>query len=135
MIESLEGTWIKIDKVKKMSRSNVDHLFLISSNKPLDAVVHSTRSATMYIYSNADITDAERCPGLRWGLGVMVFEHPERSQINVNPGTFGWSGAYGTHMFINMDFGLSCTFMTSMGDLGGSGSPISRQIERIVFNN
>ncbi len=108
---------------------------MLANGGELDGVRVISEESVELMHTTRQITDAERCPGLRWGLGVMVFEHPERSQINVKPGTFGWSGAYGTHMFINMDLGLSCTFMTSMGDLGGSGSPISRQIERIVFNN
>ncbi len=79
------------------------------------------------------ITDEETMPGCPWGLGVMVFEHPEKSGIFVAPNTFGWSGAFGTHMFVNEETGLSATFMISMGDLGGADSPISRQIEKIVF--
>lgn len=79
------------------------------------------------------ITDEETMPGCPWGLGFMIFEHPERSGIFVAPGTYGWSGAFGTHMFVNEETGLSATFMVSMADLGGADSPISRQIEKIVF--
>lgn len=108
---------------------------MLANGGELDGIRVISEESVRLMHTTRQITEAERCPGLRWGLGVMVFEHPERSQIDVKPGTFGWSGAYGTHMFVNVGSGLSCTFMTSMGDLGGSGSPISRQIERIVFNN
>lgn len=56
MIESLEGTWIKIDYVGELTHDNINHLFLLSNNKPLDVVVHSTRSATMYLYSDIDLS-------------------------------------------------------------------------------
>jgi CubicO group peptidase (beta-lactamase class C family) len=64
----------------------------------------------------------------------MVFVQPEKSSIKVAPGTFGWSGAVGTHMFVNLEFGISATYMVSMGDLNGAASFISRQIEAIVFS-
>ncbi|MBO4292408.1 MAG: beta-lactamase family protein [Lachnospiraceae bacterium] len=72
-------------------------------------------------------------PGLAWGLGFLVFEDPAAAHISVAPGTFGWSGAYGTHIFVNTETGLCATYMVSMGDLGGGASPISRKIESIVF--
>ena len=71
--------------------------------------------------------------GLAWGLGFLVFEDPAAAHIAVAPGTFGWSGAFGTHLFVNTETGLCATYMVSMGDLGGGASPISREIERIVF--
>ncbi len=72
-------------------------------------------------------------PGLHWGLGVLVFDEPEKCGIHTAPGTYGWSGAFGTHMFVEHKTGLSATYMVSMDDLGGGASPISREIERIVF--
>lgn len=79
------------------------------------------------------ITDKECQPGCPWGLGFMLFLKPERSKIFVAPGTFGWSGALGTHMFVHSDSGISATFTVSMGDLDGAESFISREIEKIVF--
>ncbi len=72
-------------------------------------------------------------PGLAWGLGFLVFEDPASAHMAVAPGTFGWSGAFGTHLFVNTQTGLCATYMVSMADLGGGASPISRKIESIVF--
>ena len=72
-------------------------------------------------------------PGLAWGLGFLVFEDPAKAHISVAPGTFGWSGAFGTHLFVSEETGLCATYVVSMGDLGGGASPISRKIESIVF--
>lgn len=80
------------------------------------------------------VTNAEPIPGCPWGLGFMVFEHPEKGNIPVADGTFGWSGTFGTHMFVHRELGISATFMVSMGDLNGADSFISRNIERIVFD-
>ena len=54
MIESLEGTWMKTDCICPLTAKEVSHLFLASNNKSLNVAVHSTRSATMYVYSDVD---------------------------------------------------------------------------------
>ena len=36
-------------------------------------------------------------------------------------------------MFVHSDSGISATFTVSMGDLDGAASFISREIEKIVF--
>ena len=79
------------------------------------------------------LSDVEWVPGCPWGLGFMIFEEPEKADICVAPGTYGWSGAYGTHMFIHEPSGICATFVICMGDLNGAESYISREIERIVF--
>ncbi|MCM1220167.1 MAG: beta-lactamase family protein [Lachnospiraceae bacterium] len=72
-------------------------------------------------------------PGMEWGLGVKVRQDPERAQSYAVKGTYGWSGAYGTHMFVCPDKKLAVTFGTNREDLGGSESYISREVERLVF--
>ena len=100
----------------------------------LDGVRIISEESLKLMRTPRQLTKAERFPGLVWGLGVLIFENPEKMHVHVAPGTFGWSGAFGTHMFISPETGLSATYMVSMGDLGGAGSPISRQIEKIVFD-
>lgn len=79
------------------------------------------------------ITDKECLPGCPWGLGFMIFKEPQKAGISVLPETFGWSGALGTHMFVHLLSGISATFVISMGDLNGAASFISRDIEKIIF--
>lgn len=72
-------------------------------------------------------------PGCHWGLGMMVFCEPEKSGIPVKRGTYGWSGAYGTHMFVHPESGISATFVMNRNDIGGAASPIARKVEELVF--
>lgn len=77
--------------------------------------------------------DFQMKPDVRWGLGVEVFGNPAKSGIMVNPGSFGWSGAYGTHFFVDPAAERIVILMTSSDSLGGSESYISRAIEKAVF--
>ena len=100
----------------------------------LDTVRIISEETLQLMRTPRQLSDAEWVPGCPWGLGFMIFEHPERADIHVAPGTYGWSGAYGTHMFIHEPTGISATYVICMGDLNGAESYISREIERIVFS-
>lgn len=67
--------------------------------------------------------------GQVWGLGVRIREEDKYC----TKGTYGWSGALGTHFFVSPVDNLECVFLTSRADLGGSGSYISRKVEELVF--
>ena len=73
-------------------------------------------------------------PGIHWGLGMVVFSHPELLGAHAGAGTYGWSGAYGTHMFIHPASGISATFGMNRLDIGGAASPIARKVEELVFD-
>jgi CubicO group peptidase (beta-lactamase class C family) len=75
----------------------------------------------------------ETMPGAYWGLGMLVMDRPELLNMAMAPGTYGWSGAYGTHMFVSPETGLSATFVMNRTNIGGAGSPIARKIEELVF--
>ena len=105
---------------------------LVNGGKLDDVRIISEKSLDLMRTPN-QITDKECRPGCPWGLGFMVFIHPEKANMDVAPGTFGWSGAFGTHMFVQKEMGISATFVVSMGDLQGAESFISRNIEKIVF--
>lgn len=72
-------------------------------------------------------------PGYVWGLGVKIRQDPARGHSPCTQGTYGWSGAFGTHFFISPADDLSCVWLTNRTDLNGSGSYISRRIEELVF--
>ena len=67
-----------------------------------------------------------------WGLGVRVCE--KRGDCQPLPdGSFGWSGAYGTHFWVEPTMGRSAVLMLNKADVGGSGSPFSYEFEKLVM--
>lgn len=66
-----------------------------------------------------------------WGLGVRVCEKRGEKQP-LSDGSFGWSGAYGTHFWVEPETGVSAVLMLNKADVGGSGSPYSAEFERLV---
>lgn len=74
-----------------------------------------------------------KAPGCAWGLGFIIFQEPEKISSCVTPGTYGWSGHYGTHMFIDPTTKLSATFMMNNYNGLGSMSPIARKLEELIF--
>lgn len=72
-------------------------------------------------------------PGFVCGLGMKIRQDPTKSDCKATAGTYGWSGAFGTHFFISPRDGLETVFMTNRADLGGSGSYISTKVEELIF--
>lgn len=72
-------------------------------------------------------------PGCVWGLGVKIRQDPEKGKLPVTRGTYGWSGAFGTHFFVSPSDSLDAVFVTNRADLGGSSSYINKEVERLVF--
>ncbi len=66
----------------------------------------------------------------RWGLGVRVITKESYSDLPV--GTFGWSGAYGTHFWVDPENKITAVFMRNSLYDGGSGSKASREFEKAV---
>ena len=72
-------------------------------------------------------------PGYVWGLGVKIRQNREKGGFVATEGTYGWSGAFGTHLFVSPKDRLECVFCSNRSDAGGSGFYISRAIEDMVF--
>ena len=85
------------------------------------------------MHTEAAAKHLESWPGTAWGLGLLIVQNPELAQLSVAPGTYWWSGAFGTHMFIDPVGGLSATFVMNRTNIGGAGSPIARRVEALVF--
>lgn len=79
------------------------------------------------------ITMDELKPGQRWGLGFLIFQHPEWTGRKLGRNTYGWSGSYGTHMYIDPENDLCMTFMTGRKDIGGADSPASLELENEIY--
>lgn len=67
----------------------------------------------------------------RWGLGVRVLIN-NRSN-NLPKGTFGWSGAYGTHFWIDPSNKITVVYMKNSAYDGGAGARTSNELERNVM--
>ena len=72
-------------------------------------------------------------PGFVWGLGVKIRQDPVRGGSAATKGTYGWSGAFGTHFFVSPADDLNCVLMLNRSDLDGAGSYISKKVEELVF--
>lgn len=90
--------------------------------------VRMMRSEGAYVHLEKD-------PGLVWGLGVKIRTEPGKCGSTATKGTYGWSGAFGTHFFISSEDRLEAVFMTNRADMDGASSPVSREIEKAVFEN
>ncbi|MBR6782054.1 MAG: beta-lactamase family protein [Clostridia bacterium] len=66
----------------------------------------------------------------RWGLGVRVItgDHPW-----LPPGCFGWSGAYGSHFWVDPDNKITAVYMKNSWIDGGAGSQTSVHFEQDVY--
>ena len=62
-----------------------------------------------------------RNPGEGYGLGVRVVSDPAARNTLVSQGTFGWSGAYNTHFFIDPKEKIVAIFMTQVANLEARG--------------
>ena len=72
-------------------------------------------------------------PGCAWGLGMKIRKDPQKAKSTCTAGTFGWSGAFGTHFFVSPKDHLSAVWMMNRSDIDGAGSYISKKIEELVF--
>lgn len=86
------------------------------------------------IHAEAQAVHLEPEPGYVWGLGVKIRQDPVKGGSACTAGTYGWSGALGTHFFISPEEKLDAVFVTHRADLGGSASYISSKVESLVFS-
>ena len=69
--------------------------------------------------------------GEGYGLGVRVVIDPAKAGNLTSAGTFGWSGAAGTHFFVDRKEGLIGIFMIQRQGPGGLG--MSSAFETMVY--
>ncbi len=66
----------------------------------------------------------------RWGLGVRVITEDSYPYLPV--GTFGWSGAYGSHFWVDPENDLIAVYMKNSQVDGGAGNESARKFEEAV---
>lgn len=69
----------------------------------------------------------------RWGLGVRVITSPDYKRLPV--GAYGWSGAYGSHFFIDPVNKITAIYMKNSRYDGGSGTKTGAQLEQDIFES
>ena len=70
--------------------------------------------------------------GQVWGLSMRVINNPDPEGIPP-AGTFGWSGAYGTHFIVCPRCNLSAVYCTNLTNGGGSGAYTAWEFEQDIF--
>ena len=68
----------------------------------------------------------------QWGLGVRVISegHPYMPE-----GTFGWSGAYGSHFWVDPANKIFAVYMKNSLTDGGSGNESATKFEQAVYSS
>lgn len=69
----------------------------------------------------------------RWGLGVRVIVSDAYKYLPT--GTFGWSGAYGTHFWIDPVNEIAAVYMKNSMFDGGSGAITAANFEKDIFGS
>lgn len=69
----------------------------------------------------------------RWGLGVRVIVSEDYENLPV--GTFGWSGAYGTHFWIDPTNNIAAVYMKNSLFDGGAANESARIFEKAVSDS
>lgn len=69
--------------------------------------------------------------GQVWGLSMRVINTTDPA-FPLFTGTFGWSGAYGTHFIVSPAQHLSAVYFANLSNACGSGAPASIQFETDV---
>lgn len=72
------------------------------------------------------------CDMFNWGLGVRVVSAQTIHQP-LTAGSFGWSGAYGTHFWVDCKKNVTAVYMHNSKSFGGSGAPHAFAFERAVM--
>lgn len=71
-------------------------------------------------------------PGLGFGLLMRTVADPAAARSSLPAGAYGWSGAYGTHFWIDPSSGLAAVWMISLANAGGAGSADALDFEQMV---
>lgn len=68
----------------------------------------------------------------RWGLGVRVITS---DSYTLPKGSFGWSGAYGSHFWVDPENGITAVFMKNSRHDGGAGNSSAVRFEKAVYDS
>ena len=69
----------------------------------------------------------------RWGLGVRVIT--DKSYPYLPKGAFGWSGAYGSHFWVDPVNQIVAVYMKNSRTDGGAGNESAVKFEKAVYSS
>lgn len=107
----------ELDGVRILSRKTID---LMDSNHLPDGVARGAAGGGA-------------SAGEGYGLGVRVVLDPAKAGNLTSAGTFGWSGAAGTHFFVDRAEDLVAVFMIQQMGGGPGGPAMSAEFETLVY--
>ncbi|MBR3942172.1 MAG: beta-lactamase family protein [Clostridia bacterium] len=85
--------------------------------------------ATVKEMATAHVPESIQGKDIRWGLGVRVITGKD-----VLPkGCFGWSGAFGTHFWVDPENKITVLYMKNAHYDGGAGAKTARNFEKDVY--
>lgn len=70
-----------------------------------------------------------------FGLGMRVCGEPVGDTQPLPKDSYGWSGAYGTHFWIDVQNRMTCIYMMNLANAGGSDEEAAREFERDVMSS
>lgn len=82
--------------------------------------------------ATANKTNEVVAPGWGFGFGGAVLLHPEKAEYSAGAGTLSWSGAYGTHFFMDRESGISFVVLTNTTPTGMAG-PFATSLAQAVY--
>ena len=71
-------------------------------------------------------------PGVYWGLSMYVMEDPKYKDSGRTVGSYGWSGAFGTHFFIDPKNNLEMVLGVNRSNIGGAASAVALAMEHAI---
>lgn len=72
------------------------------------------------------------CDIFNWGLGVRALAAQNEAQP-LTAGSFGWSGAYGSHFWVDPEKEVSAVYLHNSLTFGGAGAPHTLRFENEVM--
>lgn len=106
---------------------------LMLQNKGLAEGGRILSEDTFALLTKINVTD-EIMPGNeKWGLGVRVITDSSYPSLHV--GTYGWSGAYGTHFWVDPENKVTAVFMKNSRFDGGAANKSAVRFEEAVYNS
>lgn len=85
---------------------------------------------TFALLHQPQVSDVIMPGAIRWGLGVRVIVDSTYQHLPV--GTYGWSGAYGSHFWVDPENEIFAIFLKNSRIDGGGGNESARLFERAV---
>ena len=87
---------------------------------------------SMKLYSTPVVDDTVMPGVIKWGLGVRVVAG---DGYTLPKGSFGWSGAYGSHFWVDPSNGLIAVYMKNSSYDGGAGAATGSELEHNVMDS